>query len=92
MVPEISPRWNAIFGSKVHGSVCGAKIGGVGDDGGHCGEDWNCTCGEFVEGIGCGNCLGGRTEVRLEESGVLYDADVWGLKLAEHEESTFVGV
>jgi hypothetical protein len=92
MVPEISPCWDTVLGSEVHGSVCGTEVGDVGYDGGYCCEDWDRTCGEFVEGVGCANCLSGGAEVGLEEGVVLCDTDVGGLELAEDEEGTFVGV
>jgi hypothetical protein len=92
VVPEISPCWNAVLGSEVHGSVCGTEVRDVGYDGGHCceGRDW--TRGEFVEGVGCAHCLGGGAEVGLEEGVVLCGADVGRLELAEDEKGTFVGV
>jgi hypothetical protein len=92
VVPEISPCWNAVLGSEVHGSVCGTEVGDVGYDGGHCCEFWDWTRGEFVEGVGCANCLGGGAEVGLDEGVVLRDADVWRLELAKDEEGTFIGI
>ena len=92
MVPEISPCWDSVLGSEVHGSICGTEVGDVGYDCGHYGEDWDWTRGELVEGVGCANCLSGGAEVGLKERVELCGTDVGRLELAEDEEGAFVGV